>query len=314
MWPIIPLLALSAQQAQVPEDAGPATAPEWPARVPLEILRPLEISYPPRALRRGLEGGVTAEVLVGRDGVPRDCRIAASSGHPVLDAETCSMFLQARFAPPRGARGENVETSFAQRVMWVLPERRRRAFEPSSMSIEFGIEQSEVTACAASGDGPLFADWRKFACSFAVHVARRIGEAGLAAAQAEVRVSMAPAGSAGAAPPPSSGSIGRQQLEFELSESRVTGCRMRIAGQSGTVSFPERQLCYLFVSDSFRFERPQDPREIRRGTFTIEILQRGAQKPLSRVVAGAALPDGGPRSPAAGVPGPRSLAENRKRP
>jgi protein TonB len=44
------------------------------------------IVYPEEAVRRGQEGDVLLRIRIGRGGVPREIRIARSSGTPLLDA------------------------------------------------------------------------------------------------------------------------------------------------------------------------------------------------------------------------------------
>ena len=44
------------------------------------------IVYPEEAVRRGQEGDVLLRIRIGRGGIPREIRIAQSSGAPLLDA------------------------------------------------------------------------------------------------------------------------------------------------------------------------------------------------------------------------------------
>ena len=63
------------------------------------------------ARRRGFEGHVVLEVLVGSDGSVLDLRIASSSGHPILDEAAARSVKSWIFDP--GMKGE--ETA----EMWV---------------------------------------------------------------------------------------------------------------------------------------------------------------------------------------------------
>jgi protein TonB len=54
----------------------PAVDPHAPLSLP---------PYPPAAIRAGLEGNLTLEILVGVDGRVRDARVLRSSGMEVLD-------------------------------------------------------------------------------------------------------------------------------------------------------------------------------------------------------------------------------------
>jgi protein TonB len=61
-------------------------------------------SYPRTARRRGYEGTVLLEVLVGREGEVKDLRLFESSGHDVLDHAAMKAVMQWAFDP--GMRGD----------------------------------------------------------------------------------------------------------------------------------------------------------------------------------------------------------------
>ena len=63
-------------------------------------------TYPAAARRRGLQGTVQLEVFVGRDGRPRELRLAAGSGATALDEAALAAVHDWRFVPARRGREE----------------------------------------------------------------------------------------------------------------------------------------------------------------------------------------------------------------
>lgn len=80
---------------------APVKADAWPddalmvtgAKIPSDFVLPKRQSapsiggYPPVARRKGQQGSVTVEYVVGTDGWVENARIVKSSGYPLLDAE-----------------------------------------------------------------------------------------------------------------------------------------------------------------------------------------------------------------------------------
>lgn len=78
--------------------------------------------YPSRALQQEREGTTGFRVTVGTDGRVIDCQITSSSGHPDLDAATCTnVKRRARFAPAT-QNGTPVQGSYSNRVRWQIPK------------------------------------------------------------------------------------------------------------------------------------------------------------------------------------------------
>lgn len=69
-----------------PAITGPAAPAPGPAAMRLEYTSAPPPAYPRDALRRGAEGTVLLQVLVGTDGRPLEVGISESSGHRDLDA------------------------------------------------------------------------------------------------------------------------------------------------------------------------------------------------------------------------------------
>jgi periplasmic protein TonB len=78
--------------------------------------------YPSRALQQEREGTTGFRVTVGTDGRVIDCQITQSSGHPDLDAATCTnVKRRARFSPAL-QNGQPVQGSYSNRVRWQIPK------------------------------------------------------------------------------------------------------------------------------------------------------------------------------------------------
>ena len=78
--------------------------------------------YPSRALQQEREGTTAFRVTVGTDGRVIDCQITQSSGHPDLDAATCTnVKRRARFEPAL-QDGTKVSGSYSNRVRWQIPK------------------------------------------------------------------------------------------------------------------------------------------------------------------------------------------------
>ncbi len=79
--------------------------------------------YPTEALRQELSGNVSFLLIIGKDGKPISCKIAHSSGVPMLDQQTCSLLeRRAHFTPARDANGDGVAGVYLNRVRWVIPQ------------------------------------------------------------------------------------------------------------------------------------------------------------------------------------------------
>src|SRR5439155_13219397 len=75
--------------------------------------------YPPEALRKGWQGDVTFDVIVGTNGRVSACRIVQSSGHQILDDATCKIVTErARFSPAQDAAGKPIESHYQRHINW----------------------------------------------------------------------------------------------------------------------------------------------------------------------------------------------------
>lgn len=79
--------------------------------------------YPKRALAAREQGLVGFKITLDHAGHPTACEVTHSSGHPMLDNETCDLMLtNVTFQPPRDAQGNRLRTQTTTGTMnWRLP-------------------------------------------------------------------------------------------------------------------------------------------------------------------------------------------------
>lgn len=79
--------------------------------------------YPTAELRREHEGTTRFRLGIASDGRVTSCTITATSGWPVLDAAACAkLTARAKFRPATDEGGEAVAGSYANKVLWDIPE------------------------------------------------------------------------------------------------------------------------------------------------------------------------------------------------
>ena len=78
------------------------------------------MSYPTKALRMNMEGQVGMRLIVGCDGVVKECGILNSSGHRVLDEHACQIMAKVAFDPPRDDNGQAREGSYTTSLTFKL--------------------------------------------------------------------------------------------------------------------------------------------------------------------------------------------------
>ena len=100
------------QLAMLPDKKAVRDANNW------DVIHKL---YPPRALAAREEGLVGFMVEIDSSGSPTRCKITHSSGHPLLDLETCQLIMMhATFNRPTGA-SPSQRRSYEGVVNWRLP-------------------------------------------------------------------------------------------------------------------------------------------------------------------------------------------------
>ncbi len=98
---------------------GPSTVPAGPDTSHYNI----PPRFPPEAVRRGQQGVVRLNVLVGTDGTALSVDVAGSSGHPLLDRAAREAVARWRFQPGRDA-GLAVPSTVPVTLSFVLEDRR----------------------------------------------------------------------------------------------------------------------------------------------------------------------------------------------
>ncbi|WP_162875473.1 energy transducer TonB [Sphingomonas crusticola] len=186
-WPGLPALALALASAARSQDAAPA----WPDVAPQRVRETPDWSdyhtYPPAARRRNQEGRVVAALRVDPAGIPAECRIETSSGHPELDAGTCELMMSMRFDPAQGADGKPIFSTFRRGMRWILGD--PRPFASSALEARLQLERGELRQCEISqASGAYVALWSMTACSFFRDTAHYLGAHATTAQAATIAV------------------------------------------------------------------------------------------------------------------------------
>jgi protein TonB len=106
------LLAAAPTLAQTPAQQGAQNVSNWDVFLKL---------YPPRALAAREEGSVRFTVTLDSKGDVTDCQVTRSSGHPLLDQETCKIItMNAVFKPDPSVGPSQTKTSQGT-ITWRLP-------------------------------------------------------------------------------------------------------------------------------------------------------------------------------------------------
>jgi TonB family protein len=80
--------------------------------------------YPQKAFDKEWQGTTNFALLIAPDGRVAKCSILKSSGHELLDRETCRLARgRARFAPATGADGAPAYGVYRSQVVWARPDR-----------------------------------------------------------------------------------------------------------------------------------------------------------------------------------------------
>jgi len=123
----------SAASASTPTPAVPTGSPgEWVTAG----------DYPAPAMAFGMTGVTGFRLTIDPAGQPGRCEITQSSGFDVLDQAACNLIMQrARFTPATDANGHPAEGSYANRVLWVLPQ-GANAFSEGEVVARLSIDRA----------------------------------------------------------------------------------------------------------------------------------------------------------------------------
>ena len=92
--------------------------------------------YPKRAIAAGEQGLVAFKLTLDRAGHPTECQVTHSSGHKLLDNETCELLMMhAEFQPPRDADGNRLNVFRTEGVInWRLPGSDGKLIQPTKLA------------------------------------------------------------------------------------------------------------------------------------------------------------------------------------
>lgn len=255
--------------------AAPRPAEAWPPFRELRVRRSPDWSdyriYPVAALRRDQEGAVVPQLLVGRDGVPRDCRILQSSGFAELDAGSCELALQMRFARPLDEDGRNVEASYGVRLLWQIAD--PTLFGSARLQAVLTLDGGAVTECTIKSDGNVPREWRRLACRVLTEgTDYYLRDSRLSAHRATVLIQLAPdGGDATAAETPPGRLVAEHKVEFALGRRRgVHDCRAISVEGFGQPRVDHDTPCGFFLTSAWIRPSPQ-PEAPREGVFTLRV-------------------------------------------
>ena len=111
-WITVAVFAASSAVAQTPDPKAAQNAANWDV---------FQQFYPKRAIAAKEEGAVGFKVTLDSKGLVTDCQITHSSGHPLLDQETCNIItLHAQFKSDPGLSPSQIHTSEGM-IAWKLP-------------------------------------------------------------------------------------------------------------------------------------------------------------------------------------------------
>jgi TonB family protein len=103
--------------------------------------------YPARALAAHEEGTVGFKVTIDKKGTVTGCQVTRTSGHPLLDQETCSLItLNAEFQPEEGLSGSQVRTRDGM-ITWKLPS---GTAQPGPSQVLASADAPEKVICKKS--------------------------------------------------------------------------------------------------------------------------------------------------------------------
>ena len=119
------LLATTPAFGQAADPKAAQNASNW------DIFQKL---YPPRAIKAHEEGAVGFLVTIDAKGAVTQCQVTHSSGHPLLEQETCNLItLHAEFNPEPGLSASQVRTREGM-ITWKLPDSKTALNAPQAIA------------------------------------------------------------------------------------------------------------------------------------------------------------------------------------
>ena len=97
--------------------------------------------YPRRALEAKEEGAVGFTVTLDNKGDVTNCRVTHSSGHPLLDQETCKLITLNAVFKPDPALGPSQSKTHDGVIAWKLPNSTATVAAPTAIAANAAPEQ-----------------------------------------------------------------------------------------------------------------------------------------------------------------------------
>ena len=120
------LLAVVAAQAETPAEKAVREAKNYDTLLQY---------YPKRALAAGEQGLVGFTIRLDKAGHPTNCEVTHSSGHRLLDEETCQlMLIHGVFKPVKDAQGNKTNQVAEGVVNWKIPGAAASTVAPVKVS------------------------------------------------------------------------------------------------------------------------------------------------------------------------------------
>lgn len=139
---------LEVERSSTPERGNPSdtTEPFIPTDfTPPSLQTDVEPDYPREARKKGYEGSVEMNLLVGVNGEVREARVVTSSGHDILDETALQLARKLRYNPAR-REGEPIE-------IWVSREMHFELVDKSYLPEEYVQKAKNLSIVAALSRG-----------------------------------------------------------------------------------------------------------------------------------------------------------------
>lgn len=124
--------------------------------------------YPKRALEAREEGAVGFKVTLDSKGEVADCQITHSSGHPLLDQETCKIITLNALFKPDPSLGPSQTKSHEGMIAWKLPDSSTPLAAPTAIASADELDKvickkSVITGSLASTERTCMSrrDWNR---------------------------------------------------------------------------------------------------------------------------------------------------------
>ena len=153
------LLAAAPAFAQSSDQQAAQNASNWDIFLKL---------YPKRALEAREEGAVGFTVTLDSKGEVVDCKVTHSSGHPLLDQETCKIITLNALFKPDPSLGPSQTKSHEGMIAWKLPNSSTQLAAPQAVASADNLDKvickkSVITGSLAATERMCLTvrDWNK---------------------------------------------------------------------------------------------------------------------------------------------------------